>query len=439
MAKSTLTFLLRGFWEDESVRKLKDYFSTKSFFEIIQQDLDENTHSCFLGWLFEDPETYSYAIERLLYLLVKRHSQQPGSHFPQNIEDALLVGKFKIISAKVILQDPISVGKIQAYNDILIIIDYEIDKKQGKLGIAIENKVSSDVHKTKSAGDKNQTQVYYDYYSEHGYKNDNKVVKDFIFVFLTPKVSTATLDSYKDPSRYNDKDKGHDHYTGCPEYILINYQDLLEYILVLLSEKEDISERKRIFIKEYIKVLSINSRNYIIAMDKKTKELLKEFLEANRDLIGRAIDMNADANPDDPDAQGLKDSFHNVTVRFKIEGEDKLYKMAEIINEVVKRYINNKKPKPDIDQLKKKFPKEWDNVGVVISKEEYDKYVNKDQDEDHKKRRQRRWRQVEGEDAYTTTQWESDSNHGKDIHNAINGINADPDIIDAVGGKVVEV
>jgi nucleosome binding factor SPN SPT16 subunit len=52
-----------------SWQKLDKYFSKKSMMEIMGVDRDENAHSNFLAWLFENEETGKHACKLLIELL----------------------------------------------------------------------------------------------------------------------------------------------------------------------------------------------------------------------------------------------------------------------------------------------------------------------------------------------------------------------------------
>ena len=52
--------------------KLHEYFSKKSTMEILGVDRDENAHSNFLAWLFENEKTGKEACWLLIELLKKK-------------------------------------------------------------------------------------------------------------------------------------------------------------------------------------------------------------------------------------------------------------------------------------------------------------------------------------------------------------------------------
>ena len=102
------------------VQTLHDYYSELSFMEILRVERKENYHSNFLKWLFEDPELSAVTNKRLLLLLLKRHRQQCGYHFPKSIKDALLTNTLHIKNVNAKLEDSISNDKGKGRCDIMI-------------------------------------------------------------------------------------------------------------------------------------------------------------------------------------------------------------------------------------------------------------------------------------------------------------------------------
>ncbi len=362
--------LLLNYRKDNSVRMLHGYFEEKSFLEILHVDRKENYHSHFLKWLFEDPETFAKANENLLYLLIQRSNHQKESHFPDGIKNALLVGGFTINYVAVKLEDKVTNGR----SDIVIDINYQIGDNENKdFHIIIENKVYSTEH---NAGKSkvSQTISYYDYYKKI-YNEDN-----LVFVYLTP-IDSVTLNIYENAE------------CDCKKYIQINYQDLLDDILLPLSKDESLQLRKRFIIEEYMKGLSINysQNSSIMAMTENLRRLLEDFWTNNQELI----ELSIDARSQDPSAgdeekqmfENLKNQIKKLdgkgsgrdNTHYSIDGEGD-YGKGPLIYELIKRYVE-KKEKTDVLELQKVFPYQWrgkrEVLGnmIVIDKDQYDREV----------------------------------------------------------------
>ena len=294
------------------VQTLHDYYRELSFMEILRVERKENYHSNFLKWLFEDPELSAVTIKHLLMLLLKRHRQQCGSHFPKTLKDALLTNSFHLENVRAKLEDSISNDKGNGRCDIMIDISYQTAKKKDcTLHVFIENKTFSEEHKVGKTG-KKQTTFYHDHYSSQ-YGEDN-----CIFVFLN-LVSSLELNEITENK------------CECEKFIQINYQDLLDNILVHLSNDSTIQQRKQFIINEYIKGLSMNQNNHIMAVDPKMRELLVDFWDNNHELIEAAI-LALSEDPDlDPEARNAVKSVNTSLSKLKKKQDTTHYKFGKTV------------------------------------------------------------------------------------------------------------
>ena len=411
--------LLLNYRKDNSAKVLHDYFGEKSFLEILNVDRKENYHSHFLKWLFEDSETFSSANENLLYLLINRSSHQNDSHFPDSLKKALLVGGFSINYAKVKLEDKSTNGR----SDIVITINFDlVDTKNNNLFLIIENKVYSSEHNI-GKSDISQTSSYYDYYKGK-YNVDN-----LLFVYLTP-IDSATLNSYNNAE------------CDCKKFIQINYQDLLDNILLPLSKDESIQPRKRFIIDEDIKGLSINysQNSSIMAMTEDLRKLLEEFWNNNQELIELSIDaLSQDPLAGDEEKAEREELAARIkqlngkgqgkdNTHYSINGEGN-YGKGPLIYEIVKRYAD-KKGKIDIQDLQEKFSYSWRGKNpvlgnmIVIDEKQYDEQVKGNSSRDW------RWKELKmGTTAcYINNQW-GNKEAMKNIIRRINTIQELKDLI----------
>jgi len=263
--------LLLSYQLSPDVEQLNKYFNEKSIIEILHVERKENYHSNFLKWFFEDRDLYDKSLRMLLFLLLKRNRQLQNSHFPAVIRKALLTNSFFIDNVRAELEDSIINNEGKGRCDIRLIITYHFpDGQSQKLYVLVENKVFSEEHK---AGNTNkfQTQFYYEYYCNK-YKEDN-----CIFVFLN-LIDPFELNNLTESKCY------------CKRFIQINYQDLLDNVLAEVVSCPDINPRNQFIIKEYIKGLSIQKNNGIMAMEQHLSDLLISFWDNNNELIKLSLE-----------------------------------------------------------------------------------------------------------------------------------------------------
>lgn len=263
--------LLVSYQLSPDVEQLNKYFNEKSIIEILHVERKENYHSNFLKWFFEDRDLYDKSLRLLLLLLLKRNRQLLNSHFPAVIRKALLTNSFYIDNVRAELEDSIINNEGKGRCDIRLVITYHFpDGEPKKLYVLVENKVFSEEHKAGNT-DIFQTQFYFDHYCKE-YGNDNCI---FVFLNLIDPLELNNLTESK---------------CKCKDFIQINYQDLLDNVLAEVVSYPDIKPRNQFIIKEYIKGLSIQKNNGIMAMEKTLSDLLISFWENNNELIKLSLE-----------------------------------------------------------------------------------------------------------------------------------------------------
>ena len=293
---------------------LKDYFNKKSMMEILGVDRDENAHSKFLGWLFENEDTREVAIKSLLTLL--DNNKQSDNQIPE----FFVFDNRKVISdVKVKLEDFVEVNprdiksdaeqdeKVYGRADIVVDLIYG----QEPLHIIIENKIDSFEHKM-GKGQKLEAEEGaiwqtegYNYYYKGKYGEENCV-----FVFLTRHKSQIEI-----PKKIKDLYKP-DHKDGRAQsdsFIWIDYQNVLDSILVkvLDSIKESLKGTKQtkdsctslseitIRINDYIRCLCINKTQenlMAICSDSEIAKLSCEVWKDNKELFNDLVGNRSDQN-----------------------------------------------------------------------------------------------------------------------------------------------
>lgn len=259
------------FKNDTVSQRLDNYYSTKSYSEILGVSRKELSHSNFLAWLLNDKESHSlssFPFKKFLEILViscgTNQSQKHKELFDSIITDDIEIDKLMVITEKAIK----GVGRIDIYIEATVLYA----NKHQQLRVVIENKVS-----TKEHGD--QTTKYFDYFEG---LNDNSW--ENLYVFLTP-LSGLELSEITEPE------------CSCKEFIQTNYQNLVDYLLEPMLTR-NLSTKTENIIKEYLQALSQPTLNdgddeykqgLIMAIGNEERELLTKFWERNQNLILAAL------------------------------------------------------------------------------------------------------------------------------------------------------
>jgi hypothetical protein len=251
------------FNNDINVQKLQDYYNKKSFMEILKINRRELSHSGFIGWIL-DPSgehgLFDFGIRRMLELCVKKTNYNTPK-IKKDIINTIISNNYNTFINEIQLEKFISDDR-DSRLDIFIDVTISFGKKQEKIQLIIENKV------TAKEG-KDQTKKYYDYF----FKKSTKKTNNF-YIFLTP---------------FEEEPK-------CEYFIRIDYQDLVDNIFEAALH-QNINEYYKYLIKDYIQSLSqpsfdgddeINKGGIIMAIGKEEMKLLNDFWDKNSKLIHAA-------------------------------------------------------------------------------------------------------------------------------------------------------
>ena len=387
-----------SFEDSDAVKALDSYFQQKSTMEILGVDRDENAHSRFLAWLFENEETRDVAIKKLISLLKRTPpSDQDNSHFPSFLKN-YSEDSFDITEVKVTLEDPIEVefteGKCKGfkfYGRVDIVIDVTYNDKRN-LCIVIENKIDSLEHRLgkdrfkDNAGDAPwQTEGYYNYYTNKGKAND------YLFVYLTrpPFQIVAPIKSEKSKEDEENYKKPH-----CSCFIWIDYQDILTSVLIEVTNHLKAHRKSNnvtlIRIEDYVRCLGISStQDNLIAVspvlkslvdcvwgDENNKRLLEgikgicnesnELWSHNKNLIQRLFKVlrhlyQGNKTIDDIDNVVNGKDYTTYCIKYKGVDYEGLGKNG-LVRTIVQLYYNEHKEEI-IDAIKDAFPSELRMVG----------------------------------------------------------------------------
>lgn len=278
----------------QSATFIRHYYERPTYMGLLNVGRKELPHSSFISWLFDSSsfgqESPDSPLMHLLDIAVRRANQQnkigDEKAIGTSLSESIYGRSFSIIRSSCTLEDSIKgqAGEMRR-SDIVIRCSIRClnDGTERKLNICIENKVLTTEHTS-------QTRAYSNYYQ-------NETEGDWLFLFLTP-LSSVKLENYHELEK---KEK-----CVSDNFIQINYQDLLDYVLEPLMLSEDKNSQVYFIIDDYIKTLRYpvmeekSNRKTIMAMGNQETKLLNDFWEGNHELIELALmAMKDNANLDE--------------------------------------------------------------------------------------------------------------------------------------------
>lgn len=219
--------LIRDFNNDKNVIKLKNYYSSLSFMEILGVDRNEMVHSSFLSWLFNSKINYDLGNKPLILLLDLLIQSDKKNIFIKKDKEAIVLRNVDVKLDYIKSEYPIGDNKKDGRIDIYI--QFSINNNQ--YAVVIENKVESHENEAKEKGVM-QTEKYFNYFS----KQKNKI--NYIYVFLAPSFN------------------GKNVIASSKEFINISYSDLVKNIMIPLLSDDNLLDKTRFILDDYLKVLS---------------------------------------------------------------------------------------------------------------------------------------------------------------------------------------
>ena len=319
-----------SFNSDKRVVALREKFNKASFFEIISKERSETTYSAFLRWLFSDNGSDDGTCSPLAFLLdilVRRSEEQRPvvATILKNLDvkKSIVTRQLSLDAVKVDTEVPVSVlaqaivnggilvegvlpkdqlqkiaAKSQDRIDLFIECDIRAaDLKARKLQIIIENKIDSSeggkkVNKTTGVpayDEASQTTRYYlgSRFCSVEFGVGKKELKDGLetiqlYVYLTPEAPHANA--------------GIDNH-----FIQINYQDLVDGVIMPMLASSNLSSRRRFFLEEFLNQLVYPSLNGkimrpSIAIGKEHSEELSNVWKRYQTLLTDAAIAAAESN-----------------------------------------------------------------------------------------------------------------------------------------------
>lgn len=314
--------LLNAYHTNPVTQKLREKFFTPSFFNVIQKERSETVHSNFLKWLFDlqvSNGVEGFNIISSLLRVANERALEQQKMLPKDLIKAVYGNPTSIQISKVEREYPcrgvyfISEKNTKNFGivDLVISGTFSQGSQTKPFKIIIENKIDAKEHDL-------QTWKYYTFF-ERGKQPD------------TPKDIEFEKAKYECPDHGNEKRvylfltpdfNPEDAVCDCNHFIKINYQDIMDYCIMPLLESSQLNTRNRLFIEEYSRTLSLPRINkigktVIMSLSKENADLLKEFWEANQELITMSLEALAKISKNEKEIKEGVDEVLNAIDKVK--------------------------------------------------------------------------------------------------------------------------
>jgi hypothetical protein len=329
------------FKNDSDFQKLESFYYSKSFSEILEISRRENSHSGFIAWLLNNTESHNlgdFSIRKFLDIILKFSHDKLKKN--TDIYNSFLTESYDIERVHVEREKAINkVGRLDIYVELTLLIA----DKQRNVKLIIENKVES-----KETND--QTNTYFNHFN-----SILKVNEIVFYVYLTP-ISTLKLIELEGPE------------CNCKEFIQINYQSIVDY-LIEPALNQNISSRTKNIITEYLKSLSQPSiddeidghkQELIMALGNEERKLLTSFWTKNQKLILAALyAISSDPEQEEYTRNTVQDAISGLSSTgkdyTKYVFNRQTYAKNRLVLAVIQDYVV-KNPTTTYSQLQAIFP-----------------------------------------------------------------------------------
>lgn len=323
-------------FNSKEYHELKLYYDFKGIFDILGIMRNENVHSNFLAWLLNSEQHHglnNYPIRKFLEMLVIslfdcQYAKGKINLFPEYLIDYIITGSYEVIDVKVEREKVIDNGKkIDIFIDLTITINNE-DSKIINIKIILENKVYSKEHLK-------QTVKYYEW-ANRNYKDDSEL----IFVYLSPISNSELHDLLEQQCQ-------------CKEYIQINYQYLVDYILEPCKMQQLPPETSSL-IDNYLRCLSypsidevsIKNGGLVMAVNERERKLLLDFWEENKPLFLAMLNvLRNDEGIDEQERENMDNMINTIFTKSSKDYGKYLFKGIKypknrLVWAIVEEYVN---------------------------------------------------------------------------------------------------
>ena len=323
---------------DKDLLMMREKYNNPSFFEIISKERSETTFSSYLKWLFSCnmPLDASSPVMMLLDILVRRSNEQQKKVIliPEHLKKWIVSRKIKIKSLQVETEQPVSTLAREVFDslcennrdeytkgydtgwvnypdflsalqiasnsqdriDLFVDCDVDINGENKKLQIIIENKIDSkeggakkytnNTRLPKDYIDASQTGRYY-LGSHRTDKNAGDVFQLYVYLTPLPSIKLNQFDNLVKDGSTDLRDNEH--------FIQINYQDILDGIIVPLLYSTSLSSRSRFFLEEfkneltYPNVGSTGGTSFMAVSEEASDNITKKWEEYKDLIINSAV------------------------------------------------------------------------------------------------------------------------------------------------------
>ena len=270
---------LMAFRNDQNAKELREQYRQKSFLEIYGKSRSEDVHSSFVAWLLEGKDIpgdkQDNTILWFLDILMRRAEEQNPANFPPILRNAINNCDLTLDINGVQKEDAQSKTERA---DIVVdcCANFHNNGRTCNQNVlfVIENKVTSAEHN-------NQTQRYYNTYTQ---EFPGSII---IFVYLTPCRSEDLVNW----STFSAK-------PSSVKFICINYQDLLDGVILPVLSKTELSTRLRCFIEDYVENLYIptseekDSKRIVMAINREQQKLVENVWDSHHDILKEAVEAS---------------------------------------------------------------------------------------------------------------------------------------------------
>lgn len=361
------------FNRDPNFITLRERYSTKSFLEIMSVERSENRHSSFLTWLLEAKDYVvnpkDHPIVHLLDIVIECVKEQNNVQLPEGIKDVILSRSIKdVVIEEVKTEKPVKEvavasdykDKIKDRLDIYIKCKLTSTDTDLPIEIIVENKIDSTEGEAKNQNKYNKTtdsQEWEEYckatQTNRYYKACYDKQKNRIFIFLTPN---------KQANRASND-----------QFINVSYQDVLNAIIEPLLSNNDISERVKILLEEYVLSLSLPGQysdeekklrpGIVLAERQQDVDAIKELLKNNnyKELVISTAKCLCN-----------EDEIKNIRERIeKLSRDNTRMEWTSKLNDAIKSLLEFQTDEGELSpifDLLKKFGHTYKNLFIIILK-----------------------------------------------------------------------
>lgn len=299
---------------------------------------NENVHSNFLSWILSPDEKHglgNYPMRKFLEMIVMtlfdcQYSKGRTNLFPEEFIDYIITGNYEIDDVKIEREKVIDKNKrIDIFIDLSLKLDRE-DLEIKNIKIILENKVYSREHSK-------QTVQYYEWAYEN-FKDSSELV----FLYLSP-ISNIELQNLSEQQ------------CRCKEYIQINYQYLVDYVLEP-CKMQQLSLEASSLIDNYLRCLSypsidedsIKNGGLVMAVNERERKLLLDFWEGNKPLLLAMLNvLKDDESIDEQERENMDNMISTIYNKPSRDYSKYLFKGNQypknrLVLAVISEYVNSR-------------------------------------------------------------------------------------------------